>query len=76
MLRVDVFGYDEQAGCVFVDAMYEPQAWVVGVVTGQIAEVEGQGVDECPGVIAETGMHDKACWFVDDQQVWVFVNDV
>ena len=75
-LRVDVFGYDEQSGRVFVDTVHESQAGVVGVVIRQVAEVVGQGVDQRAGVVAVSRMDNKTRRLIDHQQVLVLINDI
>lgn len=69
------FGYDEQSGGVFVDAVDESYFGVVGVEGGQVAQVPGYGVDECAVEVACAWVYDHAGWLVDDHQVGVFVDD-
>ncbi len=70
------FGYDEQPGGVFVDAVYESYAGVVGVIVRVVAQVPSQGVDQRALPVSMPGVHDHSGWFVDDQHVPVFENDM
>ena len=69
-------GGDDEARRVFVDAMDEAHGGVVGVISGVVAQVPGQGVDQRAGVVAATGVDHEAGGLVDDDDVVVLVGDV
>ena len=75
-LRLGALGHDEQPARILVDAVHEPQAWILGVVVRVILEVIGQGIDQCPRIVAMPGMDDEARGLIDHQEVFVLVDDV
>ncbi len=69
------FGDDDRTGGVFVEAMDDAGAQDSSDTRKVLAMVE-QGVDEGAAVVAGGGVDDHACGFVDDDQRFVFVEDV
>ena len=75
-LRLGALGHDEQPTRILVDAVHEPQAWVLGVVVRVVLEVIGQGVDERPRIYARGRVHDHAARLVDDDNVHILIEDI
>ena len=75
-LRLGALGHDEQPTRILVDAVHEPQAWVLGVVVRVVLEVIGQGIDQRPRIVAMPRMDDEARGLIDHQEVFVLVDDV
>lgn len=46
-LGIWCFGNDKQSRCVFVDAVHEAEPRVADVVVGVVAEMVGEGIDQC-----------------------------
>jgi hypothetical protein len=66
---------DDDAAGFFVEAM-DDTGTIVAAGGGELAEVVEQGIDEGAGVLAGAGMDDYARGFVDDDDVFVFIEDV
>ena len=75
-LGIRGFGNDKQSTGIFVNTVNQSYAGVVRVVAGQIAEVPGNGVNQCPMKIAHPWVNYQPCRFVDDHQLVVFVDHI
>ena len=71
-----VFGYDQNAGCILVDAVDQSGPHVAALEKRQVLQMIGQGVDQRPRIVAVAGMDDHAGGLVDDNQVVVFIQNV
>ena len=74
-----VFGDDDDAGSLFVEAMDDARAELVfGIrsATGKRLTAAEQRIDQSAAGVPGAGMDAHACWFVDDQEVVVFVENI
>ena len=69
-------GYNEQSAGVFVDAVHQSDAGVVGVVRWKIAQVPSYGVYQCAVEVAYAWVYHQSCRFVDDHQLVVLIDNV
>lgn len=73
---VGCLGYDQQSGGIFVNAVYQSHLRIVRIVGGYVAQVPGDGIDQCPVVITASRMDYQSGGLVDNHQVFVFVYDI
>ena len=71
-----VFGHHQQSGSVLVDTVHQSGPHVPLLKQGQILQMPGQGIDECPAIIAVPRMHHEPGRLVQYDEVVVFIQDV
>ena len=71
-----VFGHDQNAGRVLVDAVDQSGSHVAALEKRQVLQMIGQGIDQRARIVAVAGMDDHAGRLVDDNQVVVFIQNV
>ena len=69
-------GNNKQSAGVFINTMYQTHAGIIGVVTGQIAQVPRNGVDQGTVEITHAWMYYQSCGFINHHQLVVFIDDI
>ena len=75
-LGVRGLGDDQQTAGVFIDTVYQSYTRVVGVVAGQVAQVPGNGVNQCAVEVAHSWVYHQSCRLVDDHQLVVLIDHI
>ena len=75
-LGVGSLGYHQQTARILVYAMHQTHLGVVGVVALDIAQMPGEGVDQCTREVAHAGVNHEAGGLVDHHQLAVFIDHI
>ena len=71
-----ILGHDHAAAGVEIEAVNDTGTGYSSNSAELTVTMVQQGMDECAGFMAVAGMHTKPSWFVQDEQILVFEDDV
>ena len=75
-LGIRRFGNNQKTTGILIYTMNQTDCRVIGVKTFVIAQMPSKSIDKRPTIITTTGMHDKTCRFVNDEQSIILVNNI
>ena len=67
-------GGQDEAGCVFIDAVYQTGFGTVRIVAWIVLQMPGQSIDQCTGIVTTSRMNYHAWCFINQNHIAVLIS--